>query len=119
MSPLSLFLVEVGICLATSAAAAAALTSGLRRVLADACGTPQRASFWTNCSNVMLFIAPLVAVAVFGKSGDGAGPTLAYFKAALGSALFGLFVALAAVGIQVAKLLPRRGPAAGGPAQGP
>jgi len=58
MSPLSLFLVEVGICLATGAAA---LTSGLRRVLADACGTPQRASFWTNYSTAFGSKSPLPA----------------------------------------------------------
>lgn len=56
----------------------------------------------------MLFIAPLVAVVVFGKSSDLYAPTLPFYKAAMGSALAGVFVALSAVGLQVARILPRR-----------
>jgi len=56
----------------------------------------------------MIFIAPLVTTVVFGKSSDLYTPTLPFYKAALGSALSGIFVALAAVGLQVARILPRR-----------
>jgi hypothetical protein len=55
----------------------------------------------------MIFIAPLVTSVVFGKSSDVYTTTLPFYKAALGSALFGIFVALAAVGLQVARILPR------------
>jgi hypothetical protein len=57
----------------------------------------------------MIYIAPLVAAVVFGKSGDlTTTATLSFYKAALGSALAGVFIALAAIGLQVARLLPRR-----------
>jgi hypothetical protein len=108
MSPLSLFLVEVGICVLASTLVAGFLTRPLRRLLVDACGTVERANFWVMYSDVMIFIAPLVAVVVFGKSSDLYTPTLPFYKAALGSALFGVFVALAAVGLKVAKILPPR-----------
>jgi hypothetical protein len=108
MSPLSLFLVEVGIAVSSSTLVVAFLTGPLRRLLVDACGSDERANFWVAYSDAMIFIAPLVATVVFGKSSDLYAPTLPFYKAALGSALFGIFVALAAVGLQVARILPRR-----------
>ena len=76
--------------------------------LIDACGTTGRANFWVVYSDVMIFIAPLVMTIVFGKSSDVYTPTFPFYKAALGSALFGIFVALGAIGLLVARLLPRR-----------
>jgi hypothetical protein len=108
MSPLSLFLIEVGIAVFSSTLVVAFLTRPLRRLLIDACGTVERANFWVAYSDAMIFIAPLVATVVFGKSSDLYTPTLPFYKAALGSTLFGIFVALAAVGLQVARILPRR-----------
>ncbi len=87
---------------------AAFLTRPLRRLLIDACGTVERANFWVVHSDVMIFLAPLVSTVVFGKSSELSTPTLPFYKAALGSALFGVFVALAAVGLQVARILPGR-----------
>jgi hypothetical protein len=108
MSPLSLFLIEVGICVLASTLVAGFLSRPLRRLLIDACGTVERANFWVVYSDAMIFIAPLVTTVVFGKSSDLYTPTLPFYKAALGSALSGIFVALAAVGLQVARMLPRR-----------
>jgi hypothetical protein len=108
MSHLLLFLVEVGICLGASGAVVATLTRPLRRLLVDACGTLERASFWVAYCDVMVFIAPLVTCVIFGRSGEVDAPTVAFFKAALGSALAGVFVALAVIGFQVARLLPPR-----------
>ncbi len=108
MSPLSLFLIEVGVCALSSLLVVGFLTRPLRRLLLDACGTTERASFWVVYSDVMIFIAPLVTAVMFGKSSDVHAPTLPFYKAALGSALFGTFVALAAIGLMVARLLPRR-----------
>jgi hypothetical protein len=108
MGPCSLFLVEVGVSVFLSTLVVAFLGRPLRRLLIDACGAAERANFWVVYSDVMIFIAPLVATVVFGKSGDLLTLTLAFYKAALGSALAGIFVALAAVGLQVARILPRR-----------
>jgi hypothetical protein len=107
MSPLSLFLIEVGICVFSSTLLAGFLTRPLRRLLIAGCGTVERANFWVVYSDAMIFIAPLVTSVVFGKSSDVYTATLPFYKAALGSALFGIFVALAAVGLQVARILPR------------
>jgi hypothetical protein len=102
-----MFLVEVGVSLLSSMLVVAFLTRPLRRLLVDVCRSFERANFWVAYSATMIFIAPLVTTIVFGKSSDLYTPTLPYYKAALGSALFGIFVALAAVGLQVARILPR------------
>jgi hypothetical protein len=115
MSPLSLFLVELGICVFASTVVAGVLTRPLRRLLLDACGTLERANFWVAYSGVMIFIAPVVTIIVFGKSSALYAPTLSFYKAALGSALFGIFLALAAVGLQIARMLPARGDRAAAP----
>jgi hypothetical protein len=108
MSPLWLFLIEVGISILSSTLATGFLHARLRRLLIDACGTVERANFWLVYSDAMMFIAPLVVTVIFGKSSHVYAPTLPFFKAALGSALFGIFVALAALGLQLARMLPRR-----------
>jgi hypothetical protein len=108
MSPLQLFLVEVGICVVSSTLVAGSLTRPLRSLLVDECGNVERARFWVVYCDTMIFIAPLVAMVVFGKSGELTTPTLPFYKAALGSALSGIFVALAAIGMQVARALPPR-----------
>src|SRR6266545_4275737 len=66
-----------------------------RTLLLEACATRERAAFWVAYSDAMIFIAPLVTTVVFGKSGSFAVSTFAIVKAALGSSLFGVFVALA------------------------
>jgi hypothetical protein len=58
MSPLSLFLVEVGISVFSSTLVVAFLTRPLRRLLIDACRSTERANFWVAYSDAMIFIAP-------------------------------------------------------------
>jgi hypothetical protein len=112
MTQFSLFAIEVGISLTASALLAAAITRPLRRLLVDVCGTRERANFWVVYCDAMIFIAPLVASVAFGKSGELSAPSVAFYKAALGSALSGVFVALAAIGLQVARILPPQPPTA-------
>ena len=102
----------MGICLGASGVLVIALTRPLRRLLIDACGTHERANFWVVYCDAMIFIAFLVASVVFGKSGELFAPTVAFYKAALGSALSGVFLALAAIGLQVARILPPQPPGA-------
>lgn len=108
MSHLTLFLLEIGIAVTISGLVVAAGTPPLRTLLADACGSAERARFWGVYSTAMVFLTPLVFVVVFGKSGEVSEPTLAFFKSALGATLFGVVVALGFVGAQVAGLLPKR-----------
>lgn len=108
MTATSMFLIEVLTALLCSGGITAVLTRPLRDVLTDVCGSRERAAFWLRYANVMLFIAPLVGIVVFGESGKILEPTLGFYKAALGAALSGAFVALAAIGLQIARFLPKR-----------
>lgn len=112
MSQFLLFLIEVAICFVASGLLAVAITRPLRRLLIDICGTLERANFWVVYCNAMIVIAPLVASVLFGKSGEVFTPSVTFYKAALGSALSGVFVALAAIGLQVARTSPPRPPPA-------
>jgi len=112
MDALALFFLEIGICLLVSGTVVAVITEPLRRLLLEACAARERADFWVAYSDAMLFMAPLVTTVVFGKSGSFAVSTFALVKAALGSSLFGVFVALAAIGLQVARVLRRQAPMA-------
>jgi hypothetical protein len=58
MSPLSLFLIEVGIAVLSSTLVVAFLTRPLRRLLVDACGSVERANFWVAYSDAMIELRP-------------------------------------------------------------
>ncbi len=112
MDQFLLFLIEVAVCLVASGILVVAITRPLRRLLTDVCGTLERANFWVVYCDAMIIIGPLVASVLFGTSGEVFAPSVTFFKAALGSALSGVFVALAAIGLQVARTLPPRLPPA-------
>lgn len=113
MGPVSWFVVELLIGACTAGVVCAVLTRPLRRLLLELCGTAERARFWVAYSDVMIFLAPLVFIVAFGKSGDPGVPSVAFYRAAIGSTLLGLFVALAFVGLQLTRLLPRHATAVG------
>jgi hypothetical protein len=56
------FLAAAGITLGVSAAVVLAIYRPLRRVLADLCGTGDRAGFWHTYANILLILLPLLAV---------------------------------------------------------
>ncbi|MCP4697381.1 MAG: hypothetical protein GY862_11090 [Gammaproteobacteria bacterium] len=100
------FIVELGICLTSSALVIAFFARVLKNVLADICGTEVRAAFWSMFTNIMLVVVPLLSMTFFGKSGVMAetGTTgLVFFKYALASSLAGIFIALSFVGFQIFK----------------
>jgi|SRR5476651_912288 hypothetical protein len=107
MEHYALFLVEIGVSLAGSLLVLLFWSKSLKRILVDICGTEDRAAFWLIYSNIMLFITPLLSVILFGHSGDTVVFGFAFLKRAVGAALLGIFVALAVIGLQVAKFLPR------------
>ena len=83
------------------------MMKSLLRVLIDMCGTETRAKFWITYSNIMLVIAPLLTVIIFGKSSSIGEANFAFYKTAFGCALFGVFISLAAIGMQITKAIPK------------
>ena len=62
MNTLSLFTIEVLLCLGISIAVIVLLKPLLRDVLIETCGTTKRADFWVMFTQLMLVISPLLIV---------------------------------------------------------
>lgn len=108
MSEIYLFIIEILIGLSVSACVIFILNKPLTNVLIDICGTKVRAKFWVIYSSLMLVIAPLLTSIVFGKSHSVAAANFVFYKAAFGSVLFGVFISLVIIGLQITKTLPRK-----------
>lgn len=103
MQQMSLFAIEVLISLSVSFFVAISITKSLHSLLVDVCGTIERARFWVVYSNVMMFIAPLLVVMLFGQSNYVGEQTFLFYKTAFGCALAGVFVSLLAIGLQISN----------------
>ena len=60
MNQITTYLVSLILTLLVSACVTLLLRTALRRVLADLCGTEERANFWTIFSMIMLIAMPVV-----------------------------------------------------------
>jgi hypothetical protein len=107
MSELYLFLTEIGISLFISVCVVFLLNKSFRNILIDLCGTEVRAQFWMIYSNLMLIIAPLLTSVIFGTSNKVIEVSFTFYKTAFGSALFGVFVSLIIIGLQITKYIPK------------
>ncbi len=108
MTEIYLFVIEMFIGLGISAIVIFALKQPLKDVLTDICGTEVRAKFWVMYTNLMLVITPLLSSIVFGKSHRVAEATFSFYKTAFGSVLFGVFLSLVIIGLQITKTLPQK-----------
>ena len=99
MSVLTLFIIEVLICLLISLVVIYLLTPVLRNVLTDGCGTAARAEFWVTFTQLMLVVSPLLLVIYFAPTGAAVHPNLAEaIQDTLFLSLLGDFVALSMIG---------------------
>jgi len=90
------FLSEVGLAAVISLAVIAYLRGILRSMLLELCDQqPQRAEFWVRLLDLMMLIAPVILVMLFGTNQGGAFVTL---RQTLLLVLIGQFISLAVVG---------------------
>lgn len=97
------FFMEIFIALVLSVSAVLSLKKPLSHLLAELCGTPQRAEFWARYTNMMLFITPLLGVIMFGRNTPSPDINFIFLKESFRSALFGLFIALVIIGFQLVR----------------
>lgn len=91
-----LFLSEVGLAAAISLGVIAYLRGILRSMLLEICDRqPQRAEFWVRLLDMMMLIAPVILMMLFGVD-QGSG--FAVLRRALLLVLIGQFISLAIVG---------------------
>ena len=99
MNTLSLFTIEVLLCLGISIAVILLLKPLLRDVLIETCGTTKRAAFWVMFSQLMLIISPLLIVIFFAPTEASITINIAEaMQDTLFISLLGVFVALAMIG---------------------
>lgn len=99
MNTLSLFTLEVLLCLGISIAVILLLKPLLRDVLIETCGTAKRAEFWVMFTQLMLIISPLLIVIFFAPTETSITTNIAEaMQDTLFRSLLGVFVALAMIG---------------------
>lgn len=108
MTEIHFFIIEILISFVVSACVIYILNKPLQNVLTDICGTEIRAKFWVMYTNLMLVIAPLLTSIIFGKSHRVAEASFSFYKTAFGSVLFGVFISLVIIGLQITKTLPQK-----------
>ncbi len=102
------FAIEIIISISISAITIVIVNKPLKSLLFDVCGTEERAKFWVVYSDLMLVITPILSILIFGSSGIERMQDFAFYKRAFGVALFGLFISLLAIGLQITKTIPTR-----------
>ena len=99
MNTLTLFLLEVFLCIGISTSVIYLLKPLLREILTDTCGNQTRAEFWVMFTQLMLFIAPLLIVIFFASTEVVANiHVVKVIQDTLFRSLLGEFIALAMIG---------------------
>ena len=99
MDILTIFIIEVSLCLGISLLLIYLLKPVLRQVLIETCGTNTRAEFWVMFTQLMLIISPLLIVIYFAPTTDSVPINAAEaIQDALFRSLLGDFIALSMIG---------------------
>jgi len=107
MNETASFLTGIGVTLAVTLGVVVYLRPHLQTILVDLCGTRERANFWAAFSNVILVLAPLIG-AMLHRPGSGDGVTTFFaINSQLKSALIGLVIAVAVLGLVISRFIPR------------
>ena len=112
MTAVTVFLADLGITSGVSLIVVAYLRRPLKAILADLCGTAERAKFWSAFSNVNLVLVSLIFVMLYRP--EVGQDTTAVFEMGtqLKWALVGLVVWVVTLGIVISRFIPRSRPAA-------
>ena len=104
MSSLTLFLIEVFVCVGISFLVVFLLKPLLREILIDTCGNQTRAEFWVMFTQLMLIIAPLLIVIYFAPTKEIVQINVVeVIQDTLFRSLLGDFLALAMIGRVISK----------------
>ena len=104
MNSLTLFLIEVVVCVGISSVVVSLLKPLLREILVDTCGNQTRAEFWVMFTQLMLIIAPLLIVIYFAPTKEIVHINVVeVIQDTLFRSLLGDFLALAMIGRVISK----------------
>lgn len=112
MNNLTIFMLEIGLCLSLSALVVTSLRAVLVPLLVDVCGTSSRAAFWARFTYLMLFISPLLLMLHGTHSLDHAPvDALRLLRDGLWHIVLGLFLGLGGMGLVIRRSIPPAAPA--------
>lgn len=98
MNTIIVFLIEIAVTLLASILLVGYLRPHLHRVLAELCGTDERAQFWTVFSNILLIGSPLIIAMGFRPETGTLEDSFFAIIGRLSGDLAGFLVALVLVG---------------------
>jgi hypothetical protein len=107
MTEIWTFSLGVGLTVAITIAVLWYLQPHLRTLLAELCGTDERARFWTSFSNVTLFLTPLIFALRMQPAKESVRPLVYEMSDQVSVALLGLVIAIGIVGIVIGRFIPR------------
>ena len=102
-----LFVCGLAITLVTSVSVVIYLKSPLRKILAELCGSPERAAFWTAFSNVALTVVPVIFAMQYHP--ETGGTALVAFELAdqLKWGLIGMVLSITLLAWVLSRFIPR------------
>jgi uncharacterized membrane protein YhaH (DUF805 family) len=115
MTAVTVFLIDVGITSGVSLIVVAYLRRPLKAILADLCGTSERAKFWSAISNVTLMLVPLIFAMQYRPELGQDTTVVLEMGTQLKWALVGLVVSVVTLGIVIRSFIPRGRPATSTP----
>jgi hypothetical protein len=102
-----LFVGGLAITLVTSVSVVIYLKSPLRKILAELCGSPERAAFWTAFSNVALTVVPVIFAMQYHPETGGSAPVAFELADQLKWGLIGVVLSITLLAWVLSRFIPR------------
>ena len=102
-----LFVCGLAITLVTSVSVVIYLKSPLRKILAELCGSPERAAFWTAFSNVALTVVPVIFAMQYHPETGGSAPVAFELADQLKWGLIGVVLSITLLAWVLSRFIPR------------
>jgi hypothetical protein len=102
-----LFVGGLAITLVTSVSVVIYLNSPLQKILAELCGSPERAAFWTSFSNVALTVVPVIFAMQYHPETGGSAPVAFELADQLKWGLIGVVLSITLLAWVLSRFIPR------------
>lgn len=107
MSSVTVFFTGLLLTAGISLAVVVYLNSHLKRILADLCGTAERAGFWTAFSNITLMLVPMIFAMSYETVMTPGASAVMELTQQLKWALIGMVISVLMLGIIISRFIPR------------
>ena len=102
-----LFVGGLAMTLVTSVSVVIYLKSSLQKILAELCGSPERAAFWTSFSNVALTVVPVIFAMQYHPETRGTTSVVFELADQLKWGLIGVVLSITLLAWVLSRFIPR------------